>query len=95
MATKGPCPREEALWVAWANSSLPVPVSPMINTRLSAEAAILASLIWRMNSGALPLMSSKTKRAVWPETLRTSLKKRRRPLMTKRTPACTWSCWII
>ena len=66
MATKGNRARPEALWIDWAKSSLPVPLSPMIRVGLSMRAMRLAlSTHWRM-AGLSPLMSSKVYRATWP-----------------------------
>ena len=43
MATNGPPPRTLAEWMAWANSSLPVPDSPTSTTGRSLRAAMRAS----------------------------------------------------
>ena len=45
--TNGPCARLEAACIAWANSSLPVPVSPNSSTGLLESAARRA---WRPSS---------------------------------------------
>ena len=51
MATKGPFARWDAQWTAWARSSLPVPVSPMISTGLSVTAIFSRiSFVRRMQS---------------------------------------------
>ena len=47
------------LWIAWANSSLPVPLSPCINTFEELSAAIFASLIHSLNLSSFPIISSK------------------------------------
>ena len=42
-ATNGPCLRRLALWMPWATSSLPVPLSPRMSTGRSTSAQLLAS----------------------------------------------------
>ena len=46
-ATKGPFARGLAAWIAWASTSLPVPVSPSSSTAVSDCAARRA---WRFTS---------------------------------------------
>src|SRR3954463_10081886 len=58
MATNGPCTREEALWIACANSSLPVPLSPTSMTEEADSAALCATSSTRRISALEPTMSS-------------------------------------
>ncbi len=57
MLTNALCARGEALWMAWASSSLPVPVSPSSSTgesalalrrarRLTSRPALLVPMKW-------------------------------------------------
>ena len=57
IATKGWSFRWLKLWIAWANSSLPVPLSPTIRTLEAFLAATLANLICSWSMPFLPLMS--------------------------------------
>jgi hypothetical protein len=56
MLTKGPLARGELAWMAWANNSLPVPVSPKSKTGLWVWAARLA---WRFKSATTELAPTK------------------------------------
>ena len=55
-ATKGPLERSDRLWMPWASSSLPVPVSPRSSTVASSWAARRA---WRFTSLAAALVPMK------------------------------------
>ena len=69
MATKGPFLRELALWMLWANSSLPVPVSPTMIT-LESEAAYCLAMRMVLSMERLPWrMSWNVYRAFSPRVL--------------------------
>src|SRR5665213_1345975 len=53
-ATKGPLARREAMWMARARSSLPVPVSPVISTALSVGATFWAKCNTRFKPADWP-----------------------------------------
>src|SRR6056297_927597 len=53
--------RREALCILWAKSSLPVPVSPYINTDESLLAHFIASLTELLNLGFWPIISANSK----------------------------------
>ena len=59
MATKGPSLRLEALCTAWANSSFPVPVSPIRSTGDSVRAIRFKISLVRQIPADWPTMSSK------------------------------------
>jgi len=54
-ATKGPRARGERLWMPWASSSLPVPVSPRSSTVASSCAARRAWRLISLAAGLLPM----------------------------------------
>lgn len=57
--TSGPRARGEAPWIARANTSLPVPVRPLIITGTRARAALAAMASALRKLGAEPMISSK------------------------------------
>ena len=57
MATKGCCRRGLAAWMAFATTSLPVPVSPRTRTALSTGATMLISSSKARNLGLEPIKS--------------------------------------
>ena len=63
MGMNGALRRGLALWMAWANISLPVPLSPVISTLLGLAAAQAAVSLAERNAGAVPFRSSKVNRA--------------------------------
>ena len=60
IATKGPLAEALALWIAWATNSLPVPLSPIINTFESLLAAFLLAAIIFFTGKESPIMLSKS-----------------------------------
>ena len=91
MAMKGPWRRALRLWMAWANISLPVPLSPRSRTLLSLLEACVP--IWTALARALPLpmMSSKVKVA-WAPLNRLISLLRRLMGFRKITPMVRRSC---
>ena len=63
MATKGSLDRGPLLWMAWANISLPVPLSPVMRTEELCRAAIWAASMAERSTGSSPMMSWKVKEA--------------------------------
>ena len=59
MATKAPPARGEALCTAWANSSLPVPVSPMRSTGRGVRLIFFNMVMHRSRAGDCPTTLSK------------------------------------
>src|ERR1022692_2527850 len=57
MATKGCCRRGLAAWMAFATTSLPVPVSPRTRATLSTGATMLISSSKARNLGLEPIKS--------------------------------------
>ncbi len=57
MPTNGPDARGDALWMACASTSLPVPLSPVTSTLESERAAASASCSRRRSDGAWPIRS--------------------------------------
>src|SRR2546422_732614 len=53
-ATNGRLDRRLLWWINWAISSLPLPLSPVMNTDASVGATLRASSIARWNAGAVP-----------------------------------------
>ena len=66
MATKGWDIRPLAEWMLWANSSLPVPVSPVISTSESARLNFLAISTFLRISGLTAMMLRKVYLAEGP-----------------------------
>jgi hypothetical protein len=58
-ATYGPSARRDVSWMAWATTSLPVPVSPRINTLQSVPAARAACSTAARSTGSRPTSRSK------------------------------------
>ena len=59
IATNGSCVRRLLLWIAWANISFPVPLSPVISTAALCFAAIRAASIASAKICEVPMMSLK------------------------------------
>ncbi|MCY1435988.1 hypothetical protein D9M71_521020 [compost metagenome] len=59
MLTKGLCARDEALWMAWASSSLPVPVSPSSSTGASLAAPRRARRLTSRLAALVPMKCPK------------------------------------
>lgn len=55
---KGPALLRLSRWIEWANNSLPVPLSPEINTVESLGATRRAIALTAFNLGLSPIMSS-------------------------------------
>ena len=65
-ATKGPRRRLLALWMLWAKSSLPVPVSPVISTVDSVDANLCALVITSSMLSSVEIRSLNACFATWP-----------------------------
>jgi hypothetical protein len=63
-AMKGLSARALALWMAWANSSFPVPLSPVISTVKSVRAKRCPASRARRKAALSPCRSAKRQRAV-------------------------------
>ena len=59
MRTKGCILRGLPWWMAWANSSLPVPLSPVIKTGRSLAVALSASFFRPRMAAPCPMMLRK------------------------------------
>ena len=66
IATKGPSQRPDARWTAWANSSLPVPVSPISSTGDSVTAIFFSICFVFSIDWDVPITSSNRYLALYP-----------------------------
>ena len=90
-ATKGPAARGLAAWMAWASSSLPVPVSPRISTGELARAARRALSLTATQRGLAPTKLVKVyllRRA--SSSLRRVSASSRRMLWKRETSGMSW-----